>query len=334
MDDQEQPQTETGAPLSMDTAAALMGKALNPGPDRSENGQFKGKDEPAVEGNDDAKVIDLKTGKPPEAPKTEAVAEDDEDPEFEIPAEKEGEQPVRRKLSALWEGFERAEKLAKEVEDLKVSATRVPAEYQTQLQETIKIRSDYMKGLEQVARVITPVEPPLDMLDPASERYHPERYYELRRKFDSDRKNLRELAAEHQQLKKQQDEEQATLAKARSAREQEALSKVWPEFVKDQAVVESVAKALIQDYGFTTEDLNGITDHRQLRVIKDAIELRALKAKQAEAVKVVRQKPKLVKGAARTATTDTKAATRSSAMAELQATGSMAAAAKALAGLI
>lgn len=324
---------ETGAPLSIDSAASLMGKALNPGPDRGTNGQFQAK-APAEEApKDDAKVVDLKTGKPAEAAKTEAVEEEDDDPEFEIAAE-EGKEPVRRKLSQLWEGFERAEKLSKELEEVKTSAQRIPAEYTTQLEETVKTRGDYIKGLEAIARMIQPQRPSLEMLNPNSDKYDPDSYYHLARKFDADTEHLRRARAGIEEENKRQLADTEVLTKAQSARELEKLKAAWPEFDKDQKVRQTVVKEMAETYGFTLDEINAISDHRHLLVVRDAMELRALKAKQADAVKVVRAKPKLVKGAARSSTTDSKAAARSNAMAELQATGSMAAAAKALAGLI
>lgn len=323
---------ETGAPLSIDSAASLMGRALNPAQDRAPNGQFQAKaSEEATK--DDAKVIDLKTGKPAEEAKVDESV-DDEDPEFEIPAEEDGKEPVRRKLSQLWEGFERAEKLSKELEEVKTSAQRIPAEYTTQLEETVKTRGDYIKGLEAIARMIQPQRPSLEMLNPNSDKYDPDSYYHLARKFDADTEHLRRARAGIEEENKRQLADTEVLTKAQSARELEKLKAAWPEFDKDQKVRQTVVKEMAETYGFTLDEINAISDHRHLLVVRDAMELRALKAKQADAVKVVRAKPKLVKGAARSSTTDSKAAARSNAMAELQATGSMAAAAKALSGLI
>ena len=330
---EQQTPAEVGNPLSMDNAAALMGKALNPGPDRGTNGQFQAKTPAEEAPKDDAKVVDLKTGKPAESAKTEAPAEEDDDPEFEIASEDEGKEPVRRKLSQLWEGFERAEKLSKELEDVKTSAQRVPAEYASQIEETVKARGDYIKGLEAIGRMIQPQRPSLEMLNPNSDKYDPDSYYQMARKFDADVENLRRVRAGIDEETRRQDAEKDVLTKAATARELEKLKAAWPEFDKDVKVRETVAKEMAESYGFTLEEINAITDHRHLLVVRDAMELRALKAKQADAVKVVRAKPKLVKGAARS-TTDSKAAARSNAKAELHQTGSMAAAAKALAGLI
>ena len=220
---EQQTPAEGDTPLSMDNAAALMGKALNPGPDRGTNGQFQAKTPAEEAPKDDAKVVDLKTGKPAESAKTEAPAEEDDDPEFEIASEDEGKEPVRRKLSQLWEGFERAEKLSKELEDVKTSAQRVPAEYASQIEETVKARGDYIKGLEAVGRMIQPQRPSLEMLNPNSDKYDPDSYYQMARKFDADVENLRRVRAGLDEETRRQDAEKDVLTKAAMARELEKL---------------------------------------------------------------------------------------------------------------
>lgn len=271
---EQQTPAEGDTPLSMDNAAALMGKALNPGPDRGTNGQFQAKTPAEEAPKDDAKVVDLKTGKPAEAAKTEAPAEEDDDPEFEIASEDEGKEPVRRKLSQLWEGFERAEKLSKELEEVKTSAQRIPAEYTTQLEETVKTRGDYIKGLEAIARMIQPQRPSLEMLNPNSDKYDPDSYYHLARKFDADTEHLRRARAGIEEENKRQLADTEVLTKAQSARELEKLKAAWPEFDKDQKVRQTVVKEMAETYGFTLDEINAISDHRHLLVVRDAMELR------------------------------------------------------------
>ena len=249
-----------------------------------------------------AKVVDLKTGKPAEVAKAEAPAEDEEDLEFELPPEKEGEAAKRLKLSQLYEGYEKASKYETEIEQLRTQAKTVPAEYQSQLQETMATRSKYLEGLSVIEKMVNPQAPSLDMLNPSHQSYDPDGYYAGMQRFERDKQVLAAIKNDQTRLTKQQEAEQATLAKAHSARELEALHRAWPES-KNPETLKKVAETLAKDYGFTNSEIENIGDHRQLLVIRDALELRALKAKQAEAVKVVRAKPKLVKGAARSTTT-------------------------------
>lgn len=316
--------------LSLDKGAQILGDSLrNEGRERESNGRFKGTEKPA---EDDTKVVDLKTGKPPvaeEQPKAEA--DDDEDPEFEIPGE-EGKEPTRRKLSELWDRFDKSVELEKEVETLRSQASQVPVEYTTGLQDAIQARGQYLKGLEFVSRLFNPVEPDPSLANPNHPNYNPDVYWAAKQAHDENVKAIQGLKAEHEQLSKEQRANVDAWNKAHLARERSALAKAWPES-QNPEVSKQVTESLKRDYGFTPEEIAATTDHRMFLVIRDAMEFRASKAKQVEAVKVVRQKPKLVKGAART-TTDPKAAGRSSAMAKLAQTGSIHDAVAAVKGLI
>lgn len=322
---------EQSQPFSESTAAAALTKTITQAERPRENGRFVAKDKPSEADADPAKVVDLKTGKPPETVTEQVETDDDEDLEFELPAAEEGKEPTRRKLSELWDKAEKAEALEKEVETLRTATKSIPVEYTTALQEAVQTRGQYLQGLEQIARIINPQAPSLELLNPQNAKYDPDAYYAGMQKFEQDKTNLAQLRADQQRLQKEQEEQSEVLNKAQMARERDALLKAWPEF-KEQATRKAMGEGLIKTYGFDPEEIKGIADHRQLLVIRDALELRALKAKQAEAVKVVRQKPKLVKGAARN-TTDPKATAKSNAMSQLQGTGSMDAAAKALKAL-
>lgn len=282
-----------------DAVNSIAPKAEAP---RAPDGKFAPKAPAETAETEAAKVVDLKTGKPPEAAKAEAPAEDDEDLEFELPPEKEGEAAKRLKLSQLYEGYEKASKYETELEQLRTQAKTVPAEYQTQLQETMATRSKYLEGLSVIEKMVNPQAPSLDMLNPNHQSYDPDGYYAGMQKFERDKHMLAAIKNDQSKLTKQQEAERETLTKAHVAREMEALHRAWPES-KNPETLKKVAETLVKDYGFTNTEIEAIGDHRQLLVIRDALELRALKAKQAEAVKVVRAKPKLVKGAARSTTT-------------------------------
>lgn len=331
--------------LNLDSAAALLTRASTPAAarERAPNGQFQGKqpveaelplEAPAAKTEPDNKVVDLKTGKPPEAEKpAEPEAAEEDDDEIEFPSEKEGEAPRRVKLDEVLKAYEELPKVKADLENVRKTAP-APVDYVTALQETVQTRSKYLQGLEQIAKITNPQDPPLTMLNPQHQHYDPDRYYALKSQFEADKNRLAQINQLKEQAEHQQSEEQKVLVRAQVARETAALEKAWPEFAADkQATLRTVADGLRKTYGFTDQEINGIADHRQLLVIKDALELRALKAKGAEAEKVVRQKPRLVKGAART-TTDTKAASRSNAMSSLRQSGSVDDAVRALKGII
>jgi len=296
---------------------------------RDEGGRFAAKEQPEAEseGEPESNVVDLATGKAPEA----QAEEEDDDPEFEIPGE-EGAEPARLKLSQIWEGYEEAQRLKTEVEKLRTQAREVPAEYTQALQDTIQARGQYLQNLELVSRFLQPQPPSQTLVDPRHPDYNPEAYHAQLQAFQRDFAALEAVNKERDQLTKHQREEYQALEKAYRAREQQALERVWPEYAKDETKAK-FRSTLKEVYGFTDQEIAGILDHRQMLVIRDAMKFRELQAAQEKAVKVVRSKPKLVKGAARN-TTDPKATQRTNAMARLQATGSMDAAAAAIKGLL
>lgn len=316
--------------LTLDRGAQILANSMNPERERAPNGQFSAKRDKEAEA--DPKVVDLKTGKPAQPDDAvKAEADEDEDPEFEIPGE-EGAEPVRRKLSELWDRFDKAADLEKEVETLREQSGRAPAEYTQGLQEVVAARSNYLQGLELVTRMLNPQPPPVQMLDPSHQAYDPDGYRTAYSQYELGRGAVERLRVEREALAKQQHLEQDTLVRAYLARERESLHKAWPE-AKDPAIAAQFRTDLKKIYGFNDQEIEATTDHRMFLVVRDALKLRALEAKQAEAVKVVRQKPKLVKGAART-TTDPKAAGRSTAMRSLAQSGSVNDAVQALKGLI
>lgn len=324
---------QSAEPLTLDGGAAMLAKSMRAERERAPDGKFARTEqaaEPVIE--DPNKIVDLKTGKPPEKAEQEPAAEEDDDMEFEFAPEEEGKEPVRRKLSELVDGFERASKLEAELSEVRAQSAHVPAEYTTAVQETVQARGKYLKGLEYVAKLFNPEPPSADLINPAHPKYDPEAYYAAHQQFERTRETIAAVKQEQAAAQREQEEQQGALMRAHLARESQELHKAWPE-IKDKAYSAKVSQDLQKVYGFSAEDIATTTNHRMLLVARDALELRALKAKQAEAVKVVRQKPKLVKGAART-TTDTKSAGRSTAMRNLAQTGSVAHAAAALKGLI
>jgi len=318
--------------LSLDRGAQILGDSLKDKPDNRDpaTGRFKGEQKEAEDPN---KVVDLKTGKPPEKGEEQPKAEaEDDDPEFEFDPEEEGKEPTRRKLSELVAAFEEAQALKTEVETLRGQASQVPAEYTAGLQQVVQDRGRYLQGLEYVAKLFHPVEPDPNLANPNHPNYDPQSYWAAKEAHDRSKAAIEQIRKEYEAEKTKQDEQTKLLLNAYMAREREALYKAWPE-AKSPETAKKVSEALKSVYGFTDQEIENTSDHRMFLVIRDALEFRASKAKEAEAVKVVRKLPKLVKGAARS-TTDTKAAGRSAAMAKLAQTGSIHDAVKAVKGLI
>jgi hypothetical protein len=317
-------------PVSTSEAAVLLSKLTANERDRAPTGQFKAKEpaETVVESEEPAKVVDLK-GQPVET--AEAPAEDDEDLEFEFDAGEEGKEPVRRKLSELVEGYERAQKLEAEYNELKTKAQTVPDEFFKSIEENNKVRSAYAQKLDIVERLTKPTPPAISLVDPNSPDYDPERYHALARKYQDDTKLLQAVNAERERIQSEQTAEQQRMSQAIMAREWAKLEQAWPEF-KAKETQDAYVKTL-RDYGFSDEEIKNNMDSRAFQIVRDAMKYRDLAAKKVETAKVARSKPKLVKGAARSTTNPANTA-RTNALSRLKETGSVEAAAAALKGLI
>lgn len=301
--------SQSGSPLDLDGAAALLTN-LNKQPRDEPTGRFAEKKADALAA-DQNKVVELKT--------KEQVAEVEDDDEWlEWAADKDGEAPKREKLSAIVEAWERVPTLEKELADLRESRSETPAEYAAGLQQIAQQRAQYINAVKQLSTVLAGAQPPsLELLNLASQHYNPEAYYAEQLRYEADTRRAAAARSEIEAREKEQADYQEWETRQNLARQMQAISKEWPEFLKDESVRKE-ARGVLKDYGFTEDEITAIGDARYMRVVKDAMAFRKIKAEQAEAVNHVRAKPKLVRGQARTNMKDT---ARSSAISRLQQTG-------------
>lgn len=287
-------------PLTRDTA-------------RDDAGRFKAKEPPeAKQETQDAEA------------EAEAPVEDD-DPLVEFATE-EGKEPVREKLSKVLEGYTKAQKLEADLQAAKQSQrVMLPQEVETLITEVSKHRQNLIQQLQMVASQSRPVPPDLELMNPNSANYNPELYYGQTQQFLAAKERQAQVVREIETSAK----EQEALVRARMDREWQRIQQVWPEFAASKDNAEKARSDLKSAYGFDDETLNSVVDSRFYALAKDALAYRAKATKEAEAVKVVKAKPKLVSGIARQTTT---AKQRSSAdsFKRLQQTGSIEDAAAAL----
>ena len=297
---------------------------------REENGRFKAKEKDDSQEAEKAPADDEKSK---ENTGAEDDSQDDEDDYFEIAAEKDGEAPQRLKVSDVYAGYQKASTLEKELADIKAKGGVLPADAIKSTEDLITQMSAYEKAVQQFAAMQTPVDPDIEMLNEASEKYNPSLYYQQKANADKARKALEASNAELQRVAKERQAHEARINQARFQREQAKLNEFWPELISDKDVQSKVLAEAEKHFGITAEEFNGFTDHRHYKVLKDALAYRAAQAKTEAAVKVVRAKPKLVKGAARSSVNQ-KDARRADAMSRLRDSGSLEDAADALDGFL
>ena len=261
-----------------------------------------------------------------------AAAEDDDDPFVEFPAQEEGKEPTRAKLSEVWAGYQKAQTLEGELEKVRGSVRpMLPAEIESAISQVDAVRQNYVQAMEQWARMNSPQPPSLDLVNPAHPNYNPELFNAKVQEYQAQKSRLIEVTQEIEAQKARSSKDQEVITRARMEREAARIKDIWPEMLKPEYAQQ--AKAQIKKLcGFDDATLDSVYDSRFYHLAKLALDGVNAKAKEAEAVKVVKAKPKLVTGIARQSST---AKSRASAegLRRLSNTGSLEDAVAALDGL-
>jgi len=311
-----------------DIEALERGESGRPA-EREANGRFKGKE------GAEAEKVEAKADPASEPEKAAEPAEgEDEEDYLEFAPEKEGEEPKRHKVSEVWAGYQKAQTLEAEIAALKSkSPMEMSADVEKATSDLVRQMAEYEKANEIWASMQQVREPSMELLNEASEHYNPTLYAQLKQQSQKQAQDIAKATAEMQRVGKERAAHEQRLEQARFQREQAKLNEFWPELMADKAVQQQVMVDAEKAYGFKAEDFNGLSDHRHYKVLKDALAYRAAKEKTEAAVKVVRAKPKLVKGAARSSV-NPKDAKRADAMDRLSKSGSIDDAADALEGFL
>jgi hypothetical protein len=304
---------------------------------RDEVGKFKNKEQPAEP--DKAEVKEAEDKEKPEAKAEENPegAEDDGD-YVELPPEKEGDEPVRHKLDEIVEGWQKAKTLETELAEAKKAQTQqpLPQEIETHVVELQKERAATVKAMKEWQALNQPRQPNINLTNPQHPDYNPELFHSQVQVYQRQLAWQKDVAARIEEAETQTKSEQEALRASRIARESAELRKFWPEVLDDPNARTATKKALFDHYKIDDAMLDSdlTLDHRIYALAKDALAFRALQGKQAEAVKSVKAKPKLIQGHARATPSNPKVQKQSQAFTRLAQSGSVEDAADALEGFL
>jgi hypothetical protein len=127
-------------------------------------------------------------------------------------------------------------------------------------------------------------------------RADPLGYMEAKAVYDEHMVELQQLDQARQMQANQNAEQQKAEYQRNLQAELQKTREALP-FLKDEKRWESfrseAARALLNDYKFTQEELAGLNDHRTMMVIHDALAYRRLKANSAKTAEAIKGKPKL-----------------------------------------
>jgi len=264
--------------------------------DRDDQGRFKANQEEA--GRDAEETEEPAKEADADDPAKEAEADNDDDEDyFELPPAAEGEEPQRLKATEVFEGYQRAQDLQAELENVRATAPP-PPDYDRAIMEAVEVGQQYLFGLQQLEQQLQPMAPNQDLINPNSPDYDPEMYFNQQQHAQAQAQQHQHVQAERQRVEQETHQRTEAVGRAKFAREQQKLFEVWPE-LKEEAGAHKVRDEASRHYGIDEATLNSVHDSRFYSVLKDALAYREQSAAKETAVKVVKAKPKLVKGKAR-----------------------------------
>lgn len=265
-------------------------------------------------------------------PEAEAEAATDDEDYIELPADEEGKEPSKLKLTEVLEGYKKSQTLAQELEQVRKAAP-MPAEIERELATQVQARQQLTSVLQELYQATQPIAPDLELVNPNNlEKFNPGLYHQQVAAYQQKQFERQQLQQAYAQAQKEQVEQQKVLAEARYQREWAKATELWPE-LKDKTAITRVVDDVTKSYGFSLQEVQAIDDARVLAVLKDALAYRNGKAAQETAVKVVKAKPKLVRATARQSASG-RTASAAQHMERLGKTGSMDDAVAALAELL
>ena len=262
--------------------------------------------------------------------KAEPAAEDDED-YLEFPPEAEGKEASRVKLAEVIEKYRKADDLERQLKEAQNVPRWTPPEVTQQITQHVQAQQQTLAEMRKWQQYNQPQAPDPRQVDPNDAnqlaRYHAEqnRYLRLVEAHNG-------INAEAAQIERNMQQQQSVIFSATMAREKAELLKFWPEAGEEKGASKIYAD-LKTHYGLDQDIINSATDHRFYKLAKDALAFREAQAKQQEAVKVVKAKPKIISGSARSSTS-APARRSNDAFGRLQTSGSLEDAADAFEGLL
>lgn len=149
-------------------------------------------------------------------------------------------------------------------------------------------------------------------------------YMEEKLKYDEAKAQYDQQLYQVQQLQRQQSQQQAQAHQSYLQEQAELLKQHIPEIADPEkgAQLKNDLMQVGMDYGFTAEEMAGVSDARYVRALNDARKYRELVAKRKQAQQKGEKARPVVKAGAKKSP-DTQAATRKKARTRLQKTGSI-----------
>lgn len=213
--------------------------------------------------------------------------DDTEEGDDEVDADAEEDEPAEQTYTVKVDGREQQVPLSELLRGYSGQAyiQQGMKQVATARQETEQVFNALQTERQQLAQFVQsaasgqiPLRPPA-MPDETLLQTDPIGYLEARVKFDKDLASYQQTQVAVQELEQRTAAAQEMARMAHLAEQHRQLQQVIPAFAKPEtakALKETLISTGTDVYGFTPEELRGITDHRHLRVLHDAAQYRRL----------------------------------------------------------
>lgn len=197
-----------------------------------------------------------------------------------------------------------------------------------QKKQVEEVYSNLLNERKQVAELLAQVQQgglPSAPVAPSEELFNndPMGYFQAKMQYDKDMTAYEAQLGQMKQVAEQNSQAEAQAKKAYMGQEMEALKKAIPEFAdakKASKIKENLVRTGQDHYGYTAQEIGGVTDHRALKVLHDAMKYREIMAGKDKAVaKTKKAQPMVKPGAKKVQSSQAKA--RQKQKAKLRQTG-------------
>lgn len=215
----------------------------------------------------------------------------------------------------IQKGMEEAAQARKEVEAQKAEVEQVYNMLNQERQQMAQALQQFQQqGVPQ-----PPKKPSKDLLDA-----DPIAYFEQMEAYREGSEQYAQFQQYTQQMTERQSQAQAAAQQAYLQQQAQELTKAIPDFADPERATklkQELVRVGVDEYGFSPEELTSIMDARHVRVLKDAMEYRKLKAGKTQAVaKAEGARPVVKPGSAKTGN-ESKVSKRQKAAARMKKSG-------------
>jgi len=296
-------------PMSLEDAANLMvepetteevvaEEAEVEQPEEDLTGEVEEVDEAEVEEVEDDEGEELEESDDEDEYEDTEEDEESEDPDVSLHTVKVDGEEKQVSLEELKRGYSGQQYVQKGMQEAAEAKKQAEHVYASLMQERQNLAS-LVQQVQSGANLTPPKEPDSSMFDA-----DPIGYMEAKLKYDNDVKAYNEQMGQFQQVMSQQTEAEQRAREEYARQEAGKLVQVIPELAdagKAGKFKENLVKTATEVYGYTPEEIAGISSHRDFLVLRDAMKYREMmNGKEQAQKKVKKARPAMKPGAKKT----------------------------------